>query len=75
MTAYNPDSAKEKIIETPVSTPDTPCKAVHNRLCGIALIIFALLTIAVQLDMEYVDITAAVFIGLLGLAELLPSSD
>lgn len=55
--------------------PNEDVPARQSRILGVILIALALLTVAVQSDTGEIDITAAIVIGFIGMAELLPSAD
>lgn len=62
-STYHNDPLKEEI------------PARHSRLLGVSLIVLALLSVVIQIDTESIDITAAIVIGFIGMAEFLPSVD
>lgn len=52
---------------------DVPVR--QSRILGVILIALALISVAVQSDTGEIDITAAIVIGFIGMAELFPSAD
>lgn len=64
---------KYKATYKDMSNEDVPAR--QSRILGVILIALALLTVAVQTDTGEIDITAAIVIGFIGMAELLPSAD
>lgn len=64
---------KYKATYKDMPNEDVPVR--QSRILGLILIALALISVAVQTNTGEIDITAAIVIGFIGMAELLPFAD